>query len=143
MSGLAVCAITVGTLLLAASQLVAEYEKRQAAQRLNTAQEAVDRLLNNREDFARTQLRLIAELPVFRALLSDLDARSDRPTMDQLAEHYREQLHAEECAIFDGEGKELGFAAGDAARSPVTRNLMQESRYSVVESDKGLYLVVS
>lgn len=142
-SGLAVCAITVGTLLLAASQLVAEYEKRQAAQRLNTAQQAVDRLLNNREDFARTQLRLIAELPVFRALLTDLGARSDRPTMDQLAEHYREQLQAEECAIFDGNGQELGLAAGDPARFSVTRNLMQESRYSVVESNGGLHLVVS
>jgi signal transduction histidine kinase len=142
-SGLAVCAITAGTLLLAASQLVSEYEKRQAAQRLNTAQQAVDRLLNNREDFARTQLRLIAELPVFRALLTDLDARSDRPTIDQLAEHYREQLQAEECAIFDGDGKELGFAARDAGRFPVTRNLMWESRYSVVESNGGLYLVVS
>src|SRR6266516_4238436 len=83
-SGLLVCAITVTTLLLAASQLVSAYEKRQATQRLSSAQEALDKLLNNRLDFVHTQLRLIAELPVFRGVLSDPVARSDQLTMDQM-----------------------------------------------------------
>ena len=85
---MAVCAITLFTLLLAASQLVSEYETRQTSERLSTAREGLDRLLHNREDFAHTQLRLIAELPVFRAMLSDPETHDDRPTMDELTDHY-------------------------------------------------------
>ncbi|HEY2383450.1 MAG TPA: ATP-binding protein [Terriglobia bacterium] len=145
LSGLAVCGITVITLLLAASQLVSAYEKSQANERLSAAQQAVDRLLNNRESFVRTQLRLIAELPAFRAILSEPDARSDRPTMDQLAEHYRTQLNADECAILDVDGKEFGFAGQDGTRpfSLSIPGLSRETKHSVITSNGSLYLVVS
>jgi signal transduction histidine kinase len=145
LSGVAVCAITVITLLLAATQLVSDYEKRQANQRLSAAQEALNRLLNNREDFAHTQLRLIAELPVFRAILSEPDARSDRPTMNQLADHYGIQLNADECAILDVDGNELGFAARNNIRPfPLSfQNLSRDTKHSVITSNGSLYLVVS
>jgi len=144
-SGLVVCAITVITLLLAASELVSEYEKDQADQRLSTAQEALDRLLNNRLQFAHTQLRLIAELPVFRAVLSDPDARSDRPTMAEMAEHYRSQLTATECDILDENGTELGSAPSDRRRQAVlaAQKPAKEASNVVVESNGELYLVVS
>ncbi len=144
-SGLAVCAITVVTLLLAASELVSEYEKHQAGERLSTAQEALDRLLNNRLESAHIQLRLIAELPVFRAVLSDHDARSDRPTMDEMAKHYRSQLTAEECDILDENGSQLGFSSNDKLRHAVLANPKpaMERAHSVVESNGALYLVLS
>jgi signal transduction histidine kinase len=144
-SGLVVCAITVVTLLLAASELVSEYEKHQAGQRLGAAQEALDRVLNKRLEFIHTQLRLIAELPVFRAVLSDPDARSDRPTMNQMAEHYRSQLAAEECAILDESGNHLGFASSDYAGHAVLANQKpaRKASHSVVESNGALYLIVS
>jgi signal transduction histidine kinase len=142
---LVVCAITVTTLLLAASGLIAEYEKHQASERLVTAQEALDRILNNRLDFAHIQLRLIAELPVFRAVLSDMDARSDRPTMNEMADHYRSQLTAEECDILDENGKLLGFASNEKAQHAALANQKpgRERTHSVVESNGALYLVVS
>ena len=143
-SGMAVCAITLITLLLAASQLVSDYERRLASQRLSTAQESFDRLLRSREDFTHTQLRLITELPVFRALLSDPNARSDRPTMNQLAEHYRTQLIADECAIFDEDGRALGFAAKQHTGPSVlgTHKSIPQAWHSVVESNGNLYLLI-
>jgi signal transduction histidine kinase len=144
-TGLVVCAITVITLLLAASELVSEYEKDQAGQRLSTAQQALDRLLDNRLQFAHTQLRLIAELPVFRAVLSDPDARSDRPTMVEMAEHYRSQLTAVECDILDENGTQLGAASSEPRRPAVlaARKPAREASNVVVESNGELYLVVS
>jgi hypothetical protein len=144
-SGMLVCAITVLTLLVAASGLVTEYEKRQTGERLTVAREALDRLLDNRLAFAHTQLRLIAELPVFRTVLADHDARSDRPTMDQMAEHYRAQLIAEECDIQDGNGNHLGFTSGEKLRRSVLAKLppAPEPMHTVVESNGALYLVVS
>ena len=145
LSGVAVCAVIVITLVLAASQLVSAYEKRQANQRLSAAQEALDRLLHNREDFAHTQLRLIAELPVFRALLADEEARSDRPTMNELADHYGTQLNADECAILDVDGNELGFAAMSNVKPfPLSfQSLPREAMHTVITSHGSLYLVVS
>jgi signal transduction histidine kinase len=144
-SGLAVCAITLVTLLIAASQLVSEYETQQAGDRLNAAREGLTRLLNSREAFAHAQLQLIAELPVFRAMLTDPDLRGDRPTMDQLTEHYRTQLNADECAIYDAEGNELGFATDVRAdrAALATHQLPGEARHSVVEVNGSLYLVVA
>jgi hypothetical protein len=140
-----VCAITFITLLVAASQLVSEYEKRQADQRLSAAREGFDRLLNNREDFIHSQLRIITGLPVFRALLTDPSARTDRPTMNQLTEYYRSQMNAEQCVIFDDNGNQLGFAAKEGFSGSIlnAEQLTKEPRSSIVESNGVLYLVVS
>ena len=90
------------------------------------------------------QLRLIAELPVVRAMLSDPETHADRPTIDELTDHYCTQLKADECAIFDSSGIELGYATKQRPDHGLDNHqLIRESRHSVVESNGALYLVVA
>jgi PAS domain S-box-containing protein len=68
-------------------------------------------LLASRSDFARAQLQLITELPVFLASMGDPRIRADEPTVSAMAEHYRAQLLADLCVVSDNLGHHLGHAA--------------------------------
>jgi PAS domain S-box-containing protein len=145
-AGAAVSGICLVGALVAAERLVSSHELRQVDERLELAKGALDQLLVDRSSFALAQLRLIAELPVFRAHLTDPVARADEPTMSAMAEHYRERLRADACVISNPRGRPIGMAAtgtiGGLA-SGLADTEADRPPSSVVPLDGELYLVVS
>ncbi len=118
-TGVAVCGLSLIAVSLAGEFVVSSHERRKASEQLAAAKTAFDQLLANRARFAVAQLRLIAELPVFRAHLANPDARSDDATMNEMAEHYRKQLSADGCVITGIDGRTLA-RAGLGSVGPLT-----------------------
>jgi len=141
--------LALASLVVAASRVVTDNAFERAGERQSAAKAAFDRLVDNRAAFAAAQIHLIAELPVFRAHLTDSNVASDRATINVLASHYREQLSADFCLVTDANGKWLGDAGWPAKKTPPAALLtgIEAARHkqphrAILSLDNRLYLVV-
>jgi signal transduction histidine kinase/DNA-binding response OmpR family regulator len=103
-----VAGLAFSALLVATKQAVTADALQRLTRQQNAAKRAFDRLVDTRAAFAAAQIRLIAELPIFRAHLTDPHISSDAATIGALAAHYRTQLVADVCLIADADGRWVG-----------------------------------
>src|SRR6476469_4181124 len=87
-------ALSLGAVLLATTRAVANESRSRASADLQAGRAAFDRLLESRAESSAALTRLITELPVFRAHLSDSRVVRDVRTMDEMTDRYRRQLGA-------------------------------------------------
>ena len=71
----------VVAMLVAANRIITAGAVERTHEDQDAAKQAFDRLLERRGEFATSQSRLITELPVFRAHLSDPRVAADEATM--------------------------------------------------------------
>jgi signal transduction histidine kinase/CheY-like chemotaxis protein len=101
---------SVAGLVVATNRVVTTSALAHAREEHDSAKEVFDQLVQRRAEFAARQSRLITELPVFRAHLSDPMIAADEATVQALAEHYRESLGADFLVVTDAAGAWLGRA---------------------------------
>jgi putative nucleotidyltransferase with HDIG domain len=100
--------------LLAADRIVTSHSVRRSASDIRSAQAVFARLARQRADFAVSQLRLIAEIPIFRGSLQSRDA----PTINAMADGYRDRLSARFCVVTTQDGRWLGKPGWPLAVDP-------------------------
>jgi HAMP domain-containing protein len=87
-------ALSLGSAVAVTSRVVSRRALEGAARDLTAARHAFDRLVDEQAREAAVQARFIAQLPVFRAHLTDPQLAGDGATMDTMAIDYRTQLDA-------------------------------------------------
>jgi signal transduction histidine kinase/DNA-binding response OmpR family regulator len=143
-AGLSLVALSVAT-----KRMVTDYAFERAAGNQQAAKAAFDRLVEARAANAAAQIRLIAELPVFRAHLSDPNIARDPATIEAMVERYRTLLAADFCLVTDAQGHWLAYGAWPArAAAPPTLLAGIEAARSgqsyrtILSVENRLYLVV-
>ena len=99
---------------------------------------------------AAAQIRLIAELPVFRAHMIDVTLANDVATIEALTDHYRAQLGSDFCLVTDPAGRWLGQAgwpanarcAGARCWPASMKRARTDRDRAILTIDNQLYLVV-
>jgi diguanylate cyclase (GGDEF)-like protein len=142
--GLALAAVLVVT-----TRVVTERSLARASGELESARHAFARTLEDRANAAAAVTRLITELPIFRAHMTDARLAADLTTIHAMADGYRRQLGAQFCVVTSRAGAWLGspgWPSGEpratvrAAIDPATSG---HSSRTVVSIQHRLYLVVS
>ena len=139
----------LGAVLVTTSRVVTARSLGRAASQLELAHRSFERLLDARADSAAALTRLVTELPVFRAHLTDARLAADEPTVAAMADGYRQQLGAAFCIVTNGRGRWLGAAGwprdDDAAALDLAiRGALEGGeRRDVVHVNDNLHLVVS
>jgi signal transduction histidine kinase/CheY-like chemotaxis protein len=140
---------SVAGLVVATTRVVTTSALAHARAEHGAAKELFDRLIRTRAEFAARQSRLITELPVFRAHLSDPMIAADEATVQALANHYRESLSADFLVVTSAAGDWLGRANWmNGTERPadmvagVTRALGGTSSTAIVSLESALYQVV-
>ena len=143
----AACAL--GALLLATRQMVTSNALERVADSQTAAKAAFDRLIESRAAAAAVQIRLIAELPVFRAHMTNATVAGDRATIEALADHYRVALTSDFCLVTDATGGWLGqsgWPANTQAPPPLLAGIKEaranRSHRAILSIGTQLYLVV-
>jgi signal transduction histidine kinase len=115
----------------------------------DAAKQAFDRLLERRGESATSQSRLITELPVFRAHLSDPRIAGDQATIQALADQYRASVAADFLLVATSDGIWLGRSNWPGAAAPEWATLIGAPRpdrstgqRGLVALADGVYLVV-
>ena len=136
--------------LLATARIVRTNALERAAEDLEAARIAFYHLVDHRGDFAATQLRLIAGLPVFRAHLSDARVATDGASIHAMADEYRRSLQAHFSIVTDPAGNWLaspGWHAGTAIpaelRDGIAAASATRSHRAIIAIGDRLYLVVT
>jgi len=142
-------ALALAALLYSTRRVVTQDALARVATNQAAAKTSFDRLLDTRSGFAAAQIRLIAELPIFRAHLMDPNVAADRATIQALADHYRTELVADFCLITDAKGRWLGQSGWPERASPpgtlaagIAGARRRESPRTILSIDGRLYLVV-
>ena len=135
-------------MLGAADRVITSSALERNAQDQNAAKAAFDRLIEQRQAFARSQSRLIAELPVFRAHLSEPLLARDGATIEALAQQYRASAASDFLLVADPHVNWLGLANWPDGTPPtwslLTNGASQDTagHSALVALADGLYLVV-
>ena len=144
-----IAGLSLVTVSVATKRMVTEHAFERAAENQRAAKAAFDRLVETRAAFAASQLRLIAELPIFRALIDNHDVARDGATVEAMAEHYRIQLAANFCLVTDVQGHWLadgGWPARAAIPAAILAGIeasrSRESYRSILVVHDRLYLFV-
>src|SRR5262249_48585001 len=140
--------LSLGAVLIETTRVVRAKSLSHAAEELEVAQSAFYRLVDARAASASEVTRLVTELPVFRAHLSDARLATDPATIGQMADEYRRQLSAQFSIVTDGHGGWLGSPGWTGRPSPtlvasIDAASRGESDRTVLSIDDRLYLVVS
>jgi signal transduction histidine kinase len=145
-----VTGVSVVAMLIAANRVITASALERDGQDQHAAKAAFDRLIDQREAFATSQSRLITELPVFRAHLSDPRIVEDRDTIQALAQQYRQSTASDFLLVANAQGRWLGQANWPAGPEPDWTLLLGVSspgdargRSALVSLSDGLYLVVA
>ena len=145
-----VAGIALLAVLIVTARIVQANSLTRAGDDLEAARVAFYHLVDRRAEFAAAQLRLIAELPVFRAHLTDVRITRDAATIEAMTEEYRASLKADFTVVTDAAGNWLGrygWIDGGAVppemSSAITAARTGESRRAIVAIDDRLYLVVT
>jgi signal transduction histidine kinase len=145
-----VTGVSVAAMLIAANQVITAGALDRDGQDQNGAKAAFDRLIDQRKSFASSQSRLITELPVFRAHLSDPRIVDDRPTMQALAEQYRGSTASDFLLVANASGRWLGESHWPAGPQPDWTLLTGRAspgepngHSTLVSLSDGLYLAVA
>jgi diguanylate cyclase (GGDEF)-like protein len=143
-------AFSLGAVLVATSRAVTTESRGRASADLETGRAAFERLLNERAESSAALTRLVTELPVFRAHLSDPRLANDRHTMGQMADRYRQLLRAEFCVVtgLDGlwisnPGWPVSDAPTTAVASTIAASLRGTPQRRVLAIRDRLFLVVA
>jgi signal transduction histidine kinase len=139
----------VVAMLVAADRVITAGAVERTHEDQDAAKQAFDRLLERRGEFAASQSRLITELPVFRAHLSDPRIAADEATIQALADQYRTSVSADFLLVATADGAWRGRSNWPAASPPDWMTLTgaprpdgwQGRRNLVVLAD-GVYLAV-
>ena len=139
----------IAVLAIVTRSITARAVERASAD-LRSAGTAFYQLTASRAAFAASQTRLITELPVFRAHMTDTQLAGDRATVDAMAEGYRQNLDAQFCIVTNHDGTWLGSSGWEAetvAPPPIamaiTTALSGRPHTDIVSLDDRLFLVVS
>ena len=141
--------LSLGAVLLATTRVVTTRSLNRAAEELEVARSAFYRLIDARAESAGTLTRLITELPVFRAHLSDARLAHDADTMREMADTYRRQLSAQFSIVTNGRGVWLGSPGWTARQPPpallssIDTSSRGDADRRILSIDDRLYLVVS
>ena len=149
-AGLSLASITYVT-----GRVVESESLKRAREDLSATRDAFTQLITDRADFARSQARLIAALPVFKAHMTDSRLAADVDTMDVMVEGYRSDLGAAFSVVTASDGRWLASpgaptstraagllretAAGALARKSVRRILALDGRVFLVVSEPVTY----
>jgi len=99
---------SLGAVLIATTRVVRARSLDRASEELDVAQLTFYRLVDARADSAASLTRLITDLPIFRAHMSDARLADDPETIGLMADEYRRQLNAQFVVVTDGHGAWLG-----------------------------------
>jgi signal transduction histidine kinase len=144
-----VTGLAVAAMLMAAHRVISASAVARTHEDQDAAKIAFDRLIDQRGAFATRQSRLITELPVFRAHLSDPRLAADAATMQALADQYRGGVSADFMLVGMADGVWVGRSNWPDGATPDWTRLAGTARPSeargtrrlVVLAD-GVYLVV-
>lgn len=146
----AVVGIALLGVLFATATIVRTNSLAQASDDLEAARIAFYHLVDSRAEFAATQLRLIAELPVFRAHLTDLRLAEDSATIEAMANEYRASLKARFTVVTDAAGNWIASPGWVDANTipPEMSSVIAAARFgesgrAIVAIEDRLYLVVT
>jgi hypothetical protein len=147
----ALVAGALGALLLITIQMVSTQSRERAVEELESARAAFYSLLENRAAAGVAVAELVTELPVFRAHLTNRQLSADRPTLEAMADIYRQQLEAQFVVVTNAEGTWLaspGWGGQDAPPAPELLQAVASARtgtpQSVITSQAGeLFLVAT
>jgi signal transduction histidine kinase len=144
-----VTGVSVVAMLVAANRVITASALERDGQDQIAAKAAFDRLIDQRTAFATSQSRLITELPVFRAHLSDPRIVEDRETIQALAQQYRQSTASDFLLVANAHGRWLGQANWPAGPDPDWTLLIGAAspgavrgHSALVSLTDGLYLVV-
>jgi signal transduction histidine kinase len=136
-------------MLLAANRVITTGAIEHMHEDQDAAKQAFDRLLERRGESAASQSRLITELPVFRAHLSDPRLAGDDATIQALADQYRVSVGGDFLLVATADGAWRGRSNWPAATAPdwmsitgAARPAMPAGRRTLVALADGVYLVV-
>jgi len=141
--------LSLGSVLVATTRVVRSRSLSRASEELEVARSAFYRLVDARADSAAALTRLITELPVFRAHMSDARLADDPETIAHMADGYRHELNAQFVIVTDGHGAWLGSSGWTAGqRVPALRSSIDAAGRgaadrAILSVDDRLYLVVS
>ena len=140
---------SVAAMLVAATQVITAGALERSRQDQDAAKAAFDRLIEQRQEFAASQSRLITELPVFRAHLSDPQIADDSATLEALAQQYQQSARSDFLLVANARGSWLGRAHWPAGVEPtwslLTAGAPPDDRVghsALVALSDGLYLIV-
>jgi diguanylate cyclase (GGDEF)-like protein len=141
--------LALSATLFTTIRLVTNRSLTLASENLRTASAGFAGELVSRADSATAVTRLVTELPVFRAFMTDTRIIADAATVSEMAERYREQLHAGFCIVTDVHGAWMGAPGWPAGtphsadlRALIDEGLAGRSRRDVVAIEDQLFLVV-
>src|SRR5580693_107036 len=97
-------ALSLGAILLATTRVVTTRSLSRAEDDLKTARTTFQRSLDSRADSVTALTRLVADLPVFRAHLTDPRLAGDAETIGVMVDGYRQQLSAQFAIVTDASG---------------------------------------
>ena len=144
-----VTGVAVAAMLLAANRIITAGAIERMHGDQDAAKLAFDRLIERRGEFASSQSRLITELPVFRAHLSDPRIAGDRATIEALADEYRTNVAADFLLVASADGAWLGLSNWPGGAAPAWTALsgapdpsQSEATRRLVVLPDGVYLVV-
>src|SRR5688572_8059568 len=136
-------------MLLAANRVITAGAVEHMHEDQDAAKQAFDRFLERRGEFATSQSRLITELPVFRAHLSDPRIAGDHATIQALADQYRASVAADFLLVATADGTWRGRSNWSVAAAPDWTTLTGsprphgwDGRRTLVALPDGVYLVV-
>jgi signal transduction histidine kinase len=137
----------VAAMLVAANRVITTGAVDRTHEDQAAAKQAFDRLLERRGESATSQSRLITELPVFRAHLSDPRLAGDEATIQALADQYRASVGADFLLVATADGAWRGRsnwpAGNDAGWATLTGAAGPgEGQRTLVPLNDGVYLVV-
>jgi diguanylate cyclase (GGDEF)-like protein len=142
-------ALSLGAVLLATTRAVTSESRGRAASDLEAGRASLERLLEARAESSAALTRLITELPVFRAHVSDPRVVRDAHTMDEMTDRYRRQLGAAFCVVTDRNGESISRPGWPEARaSPasldeaIAASLDGSAQRRIVTMGHQLFLVV-
>jgi hypothetical protein len=143
-------AFSLGAVLVATSRAVTNESRGRASADLEAGRAAFERLLNARAAASAALTRLVTELPVFRAHLSDPRLANDQHTMDEMTDRYRQLLRAEFCIVTGLDGRWIsnpGWPVSDAPTTAVASTIANTLRGTpqrrVLAIRDRLFLVVA
>ena len=143
-----VTGVAVVAMLIAAQRVITASAIERTHEDQDAAKIAFDHLIERRGEFGTSQSRLITELPVFRAHLSDPRIAADRATIQALADEYRSSTGADFLLVATSDGTWAGrsnWPSGpdpDWAALPGGRPEGTEGRRGLALLPDGVYLVV-
>jgi signal transduction histidine kinase/ActR/RegA family two-component response regulator len=145
-----VAGFSLAAVLFLTARVVRTNAVVRAADDLQAARAAFHNLVDDRVEAAAAQIRLITELPVFRAHMTDVRLAGDAATLQEMADGYRRALGARFLLVTDAAGAPIAGPPwlGEGPLSPelargIDAGRQGRSHRAVVPIDQQLNIVVT